>query len=421
MKIHNKKFSNLDKTVAKLHQILQVSPPNDKSLNKNSIITDMFFLQIYHTVAIEGNSLNLNEVKSIIQTGRTPITNFEKNSENENSSYTIRELNEIVGAADAFQYANWTVYRSLEKLMKDTDYDFNNKGKENDYEYTPRILNLDLVKDLHKRLIVRVDHTIAGVYRTGPIYVGGYKAPDAEHLTRLMVEFGYWLEMMEEKVFGMTDGRSNSEGSGSRSNEHATESILKDEESIFNDDKNDTQKAKNYIHPIQFAAEAHYRLVKIHPFQDGNGRLSRLLMNLILMRAGYPPTLIRVEDRQEYFKSLNYDTSFLNFIVQATTETIHLYMKDFGLELPLIESDKQIKLKNDPIFIPQPKKSKRKKSRKENKNCEKGSNFESILSLEGEQNHKEFTKALIDLHNTKPALIEKLKEQKKSLINIDEL
>merc|ERR1739848_216379 len=126
----------------------------------------------------------------------------------------------------------------------------------------------------------------------------------------------------------MTDGRSNSEGSGSRSNEHATESILKDEESIFNDDKNDTQKAKNYIHPIQFAAEAHYRLVKIHPFQDGNGRLSRLLMNLILMRAGYPPTLIRVEDRRRYFAALNYDAQFIQYILQATSDTLNIYLKD---------------------------------------------------------------------------------------------
>lgn len=43
------------------------------------------------------------------------------------------------------------------------------------------------------------------------------------------------------------------------------------------------------LHPVELAAEAHYRLVTIHPFIDGNGRTARLLMNLILIAHGYPP------------------------------------------------------------------------------------------------------------------------------------
>jgi Fic family protein len=42
----------------------------------------------------------------------------------------------------------------------------------------------------------------------------------------------------------------------------------------------------NQIHPIQISALAHYKFVWIHPFYDGNGRTARLLMNLILMKAG---------------------------------------------------------------------------------------------------------------------------------------
>ena len=56
--------------------------------------------------------------------------------------------------------------------------------------------------------------------------------------------------------------------------------------------------------PIELAALAHYKFVAIHPFVDGNGRTARLFMNLILMIYGYPPAIIRPEDRLEYIKSL---------------------------------------------------------------------------------------------------------------------
>ncbi len=49
---------------------------------------------------------------------------------------------------------------------------------------------------------------------------------------------------------------------------------------------------------------AHRRLVEIHPFDDGNGRSARLLMNLVLIRGGYPPIAVRPEDRLEYTRSL---------------------------------------------------------------------------------------------------------------------
>lgn len=52
------------------------------------------------------------------------------------------------------------------------------------------------------------------------------------------------------------------------------------------------------------AFAAHRRLVEIHPFNDGNRRTARLLMNLILIRCGYPPVAVRAEDRVEYIRSL---------------------------------------------------------------------------------------------------------------------
>ena len=58
------------------------------------------------------------------------------------------------------------------------------------------------------------------------------------------------------------------------------------------------------LHPVELAAEAHYQLVTIHPFVDGNGRTARLLMNLILMQHGYPPAIIRTRDRLKYIGGL---------------------------------------------------------------------------------------------------------------------
>lgn len=52
------------------------------------------------------------------------------------------------------------------------------------------------------------------------------------------------------------------------------------------------------------AFDAHRRLVDIHPFNDGNGRTARLLMNLLLIRAGYPPIAVRPEDRAAYIRAL---------------------------------------------------------------------------------------------------------------------
>ncbi|MCI5048448.1 MAG: Fic family protein [Aquisalinus sp.] len=54
----------------------------------------------------------------------------------------------------------------------------------------------------------------------------------------------------------------------------------------------------------QIAIEAHFKLVAIHPFDDGNGRTARLLMNLILLRSGYPPLVISPDVRPDYIDVL---------------------------------------------------------------------------------------------------------------------
>jgi len=82
----------------------------------------------------------------------------------------------------------------------------------------------------------------------------------------------------------------------------------------------------NQLHPIERAAKVHADFVGIHPFIDGNGRTSRLLMNLELMKAGYPPCVITVENRLAYYEALNQWMAF------GKTEAFNQLVADAVLE-----------------------------------------------------------------------------------------
>ncbi|MEQ9374544.1 MAG: Fic family protein [Imperialibacter sp.] len=64
------------------------------------------------------------------------------------------------------------------------------------------------------------------------------------------------------------------------------------------------KKWKKDINPVLVAAELHYKFIRIHPFDDGNGRVVRILMNFILMQYGFPPVIIKTEDKENYFAVL---------------------------------------------------------------------------------------------------------------------
>lgn len=88
------------------------------------------------------------------------------------------------------------------------------------------------------------------------------------------------------------------------------------------------------LHPIIIAAVAHYNMVRIHPFDDGNGRGARILMNLILMKAGYPPAIVKNEKRRQYLAVLgqadNDDlTPFVAFIATSLSDTQDTILDEF--------------------------------------------------------------------------------------------
>lgn len=61
---------------------------------------------------------------------------------------------------------------------------------------------------------------------------------------------------------------------------------------------------KGALSPLELASLFHYRYIRIHPFEDGNGRVSRLLMNFILLRHNYPMIVVRHKDRDRYLEAL---------------------------------------------------------------------------------------------------------------------
>lgn len=63
-------------------------------------------------------------------------------------------------------------------------------------------------------------------------------------------------------------------------------------------------KRKYDVHPLLIAARFHYEFINIHPFHDGNGRLARIFMNLILMQCGYPPIIVNKDLKDQYYRAI---------------------------------------------------------------------------------------------------------------------
>ncbi|TAL98132.1 MAG: Fic family protein [Paraburkholderia sp.] len=91
------------------------------------------------------------------------------------------------------------------------------------------------------------------------------------------------------------------------------------------------------MHPVERAAELHTRFVKIHPFIDGNGRTGRLLLNFELMKAGYPPAIIRKEDRLAYYDALDKAcvsgdyTDITRLVAESVQRALDTYLDVLGL------------------------------------------------------------------------------------------
>ncbi|MDQ0919171.1 Fic family protein [Paenibacillus sp. V4I5] len=91
---------------------------------------------------------------------------------------------------------------------------------------------------------------------------------------------------------------------------------------------------KDKLHPVELAAEFHFRFVYIHPFSDGNGRTARLLMNLILMKYGFPPAIVKAANdaRLKYYETLELASMgknlkpFVQLIAKCVEDSLQKYI-----------------------------------------------------------------------------------------------
>ena len=86
------------------------------------------------------------------------------------------------------------------------------------------------------------------------------------------------------------------------------------------------------VHPVEVAAKFHHRFTEIHPFDDGNGRMVRLLMNLMLMQRGYPPVVIQINAKDEYLSVLRKADlgdfqDFAHFIATRVATSLDLFLR----------------------------------------------------------------------------------------------
>jgi Fic family protein len=150
-------------------------------------------------------------------------------------------------------------------------------------EYTLRSVD---ILSLHAMVLQMIEDEFAGRIRNGGVRISGanFVPPNASKVSQLLDEL---IDFVNENPLGLND--------------------------------------------IELATVFHHKLVWIHPFFDGNGRTVRLVMNLLLMRKGFPPAIILKNDRNKYYEALNranqgnYQKLML-LMCQAVERTLNIYL-----------------------------------------------------------------------------------------------
>ena len=141
-------------------------------------------------------------------------------------------------------------------------------------------LSTELILNWHKEIFLDTKQDIAGKFRDYLVKVGNYRAPDWQDINKLIKEFFIWYN-----------------------------------------------KSKKDMHPVEFAARAHYKFEKIHPFGDGNGRIGRLIIAYILRKNNYPLLIIEYKKRKSYYHALSKsENDFLNWFIRSYVSAHRKYL-----------------------------------------------------------------------------------------------
>jgi len=242
----------------------------------------------YHSNNLEGNSLTYGETKALIMHGITA------------QGKPLKDHFEITGHNEAI---NWVI-----DIVK------------GDYPLTE-----SFIREVHKLLLKESyevnAQTADGTPTKKRVAVGSYKSSPNHVLTKTGEIF--YFATPEETPAKMGDLMA-----------------------WYNE-----KIAEPDFNPILLAAEFHYKFILIHPFDDGNGRTARILMNFILMKFGYPPVIIKTEDKENYYAVLRLaDTgnleAFVDYIAKNLNRSLEIIMAGAngeGIEEP-DDIDKEIAL-----------------------------------------------------------------------------
>jgi Fic family protein len=162
-----------------------------------------------------------------------------------------------------------------------------------------------LIRQLHQLVVQDSQKEIAGKYREGEVYISGakHRPPAGIDVPHHMHNLIKWLHKNEKK-----------------------------------------------LHPIELAAILHHKFVHIHPFWDGNGRVGRLLMNIVVLQATYPLAIILRNDRKRYYRVLaladeeNYKP-LCEMVAQAVLRSLSIYLKILRPQKERKSSEQYVSLK----------------------------------------------------------------------------
>ena len=257
-----KHFSFIDNILKELYRIPDTNPYLRRA-KRNA-----YFLHIYHSNGIEGNTLSLRETRYIIET-RMAI-----------GGKSLIEQQEVLGLDLALQYVNSTLVNRFGSITRKD------------------------ILEIHRRFFGFVSPIEAGYLRKHQVYVGSFVPPSSDDVPEYLDDFLKWLNSL-----------------------------------------NDTRD----LHAIELAAIAHYKFVYIHPFVDGNGRTGRLLMNLILMKSGFPPVIIKKSDRFIYYSHLDQaNDGNIRPIIRFIAKCMERTLKEFIHQSQPTRSDAHdLRLSND--------------------------------------------------------------------------